>query len=548
MKRFIQLFIFLSCLSDFALSQNGMNQFTLKADAGSIITTYDSNYLVTTSGSTSIIKVDANLNIKFDLGIRCSKGLYMTALGAKDTNTYISGAVYDVNSPDSYLYLAKLNSCYEPEWTKLFLYNEIFDDTAFISTSPYITNVDVDASNNSYIVVMQEDAKIRYDSLEPHMTCYLYKFNSNGNLVFRKKIIDDKHNNLNIKTIWIDEDLIYFGGRAYFPFSKEQPYYVWLRSLVGAIDTSGNLRYYKNYSNDTFYTSFFNHLTLNKKTKRILSGIEGERHDIKSRESQLILYDSSLNEIKRIVYSEKDSNYYYSYASISTDDGSFWVFQLMEHPYENPDLYKRTKYGYLYRFDNDLNLIDSFYIDFLKYEKPKDTWFNIFNLLINTQNTSSFLLFGRKKVKPGALYSFAANITNEGKLDTTIYPVSVSDPLCQYPVVSGTRFLNFSDTIVINTYYHRNYKNIPNGIIEVNCNEEKVTIFPIPAQNEIRVQSAVPVISYSILSVSGQIIVDNENVLTEQVIFTGYLNDGNYLLKLNLQNNQTVIKKLIIRN
>ncbi len=511
----------------------------------------DKNILYATPWSQRVLKLDGNLNPIWNLRVNTGKPVVLNGINAGQNNYYLYGEQFINDGPTLYednIYLTLLNECLQPQWAKLLEFKTQFDDTIFtiLGYKPGIFSSRTDEHGNFYWLTLSEDMYLQaHDTMGNYGM--IYKFNAQGELVFRKPVLDIAHSGGDLRIQDIRNGIITIAGDAYFP-NQPGDNIVWYRAVIALMDTSGNLMQKKVYREDTLYVSNVYDIDFNPQDSGYIGIMNGLRRDtIQSKwflEIHLIKWDKDLNIIKDMASSEMDS-ILYKHSRLRIDpDGNAIAHMAIEYPYEHADYQQRRNIGYFVKYDKDLNFIDSVKIDYLTYKSFADSTYDIFNMNAHPQDPSVTIVSGRRRFGPFANYhNMVFKINSNLQIDTVTYSVLPNDTLCN-TTLSGdiVRQLTYTDTLIFITRIHKNFNNW-NSVNE-QLAPAKITLSPNPATTQVHITSPVKLESYTINNTSGtQVqsgVLENDNNID-----ISQLPQGLYFLQLQLENGQTVTKKLV---
>ena len=268
--------------------------------------TKDSNFLVTSAGSDRISWVKSDL-LKFGSKIiKTNQILRLFECLALNDGVIISGIVFPKNSistSPAWLLIAKLDSCLEPKWQKLICFKEIYLDTQIVNRDVFTTSLIGDEIGNLYIFVTNENSNRAINQPEINrVTTYIYKFSINGTLLFRKPIIERKHDDMSIKSVKYYQGNLYLCGDGFFPLNgigdTTSSLYV-SRGVIAKMDTSGVVSNLKIFEEEKYYGNFNYGLYSNVKKDKLFCSQSGAFFkDSSYRVTKELTFDLDLNTIK----------------------------------------------------------------------------------------------------------------------------------------------------------------------------------------------------------------------------------------------------------
>jgi hypothetical protein len=444
------------------------------------------------------------------------------------------------------IYLTLLNECLQPQWAKLLEYRIQYDDTIFapLGYRPRIFSSRTDEHGNFYFIAINEDLQIS-DTMGNYGM--IYKFNAQGNLEYRKPVLDISHWDGQLRIHDIRNGIITIVGNSFFKIRPSDEL-AWYRGVLALMDTSGNLIQKRVYRVDTLYVSHIVEIDYNPQDSGYVGVMRGMRRDTsKSKwfeEFHLMKWDKDLNVIKDMPSNESDS-ILYKHTQLRIDpDGNVIAYKAIEYPYEHPDYQQRRNIGYFMKYDKDLNFIDSVKIDYLTYKSFADSTYDIFNMHAHPQDPTVTIVSGRRRFGPfGNYHNMVFKINSNLQIDTVTYPVLPNDTLCNTTLIGDiVRQLTYTDTLIFITRIHKNYNNW-NGV-EEQIAPTQITLSPNPSTTQVHIESPIKTERYTLTNTSGTSV--QSGVLdASHSIDVSLLPPGLYFLQLHLANGQMVVKKLV---
>jgi hypothetical protein len=555
MRKFIiYTFVFYLCCWQAILAQSISSVRIISqvaANSTRLDEAYDGNILYATPNSQRVLKLDGNLNSIWTFRLTTGKPLVLSGINSGHNNYYVYGGQQVHDGPIVYednTYITLLNECLQPQWAKLLGFRVQFNDTIFdiLGYKPGIFSSRTDEHGNFYFLAINEDSRLQaHDSMGNYGM--IYKFNPQGDLVFRKRILDVAHSGGQLRIHEIRAGIITIVGDAYFP-NNPGDNITWYRAVLALMDTSGNLIDKRIYREDKQYVSTIYDIDFNPVDSSYIGIISGMRRDtvIGKRyvEIHFVKWDNNLNIIKDILSSEIDS-IFYKHTQLRIDtEGNAIVYLAIEYPYEHADYQQRRNIGYFVKYDKDLNFIDSVKIDYLTYKSFADSTYDVFNMNAHPQDPSVTIVSGRRRFGPfGNYHSMAFKINRNLHIDTVTYPILPNDTLCN-TTLSGdiVRQITYTDTLIFITRIYKNYNNW-NSVNE-QVSPVQITLSPNPATTQVHITTPIKIESYTINNTSGtQLqsgVLENDNNID-----ISQLPQGLYFLQVQLENGQRVTKKLV---
>jgi hypothetical protein len=180
------------------------------------------------------IQIATDLQIIVGMSTSCKDGIIVT------------GVVYPKNPTKFskvWLFVVKLDTCSTPVWQKMIELKEEYLDTTITNSNPIILNVNVDDLGNIYLFSTNElSNSMKSEKTIFRNSAFIYKLSPNGELLFRKPILNRSHTNLDTKRTEFYNNHFYLTGIAFFPlfgeFDSVSTTYA-SRSVILKIDTSG---------------------------------------------------------------------------------------------------------------------------------------------------------------------------------------------------------------------------------------------------------------------------------------------------------------------
>jgi hypothetical protein len=516
---------------------------------------YDNHLIYTTGWSKFIYKLDANLNVKWRIEPRGAKTIANSYVFPHDSGLYLFGAQdvfnYDRYAYDeSYLWINKLDACNNKIWSRLIVRKEVFTDTSFFYAGYHdFASIDRDEKGNLYFMVSSENMLYPNDSLNGRTTSLLYKLTPDGELVYRVPIFNVYNKSVSAFNTHCFNDKLYISGNAMLADMHKYPDRVNFRAFLQLVDTSGKLIKHTDFSSDQMYFCEIEKMKFNPYTKKLLAAVIGRRIDTVNLtdiyENNLILYDSMLNELKRITIDETQYGYG-NYAAIDVDTAGNFLIAFINTPpvdtiFEADD---RPSKLYFLRMNHNLEIIDSVHIDFLPHKNLNDTATFIDRIVPNPQNPAGYIMSGMRAYGKNPFHRILFRVSPDLKLDTSTYPATAKDYYCNETLTNKIISLEFTDTIYIVTEHKRAYKSPYNSVLDLDVYTAQIVLSPNPATTQVHITSPVKLESYTINNTSGtQLqsgVLDNDNNID-----ISQLPQGLYFLQVQLENGQTVTKKLV---
>jgi hypothetical protein len=555
MRKFIiYTFVFYLCCSQAILAQSTSPVRIISqvaANSTRLDEASDGNILYATPWSQRVLKLDGNLNPIWNLRVTTGKPVVLNGINTGHDNYYLYGEQVIHEGPVVYednIYITLLDECLQPQWAKLMGYRVQFNDTIFdiLGYKPGIFSSRTDEHGNFYWITLSEDLHLQaQDSMGNYGM--IYKFNTKGDLVFRKRILDVAHSGGQLRIHEIRGGVITIVGDSYFP-NQPGDNITWYRAVLALMDTSGNLIDKRIYREDTQYVSTIYDIDFNPVDSSYIGIMSGMRRDTvigkRHVEIHFVKWDNSLNIVKDILSSETDS-IFYKHTQLRIDpEGNAIVYLAIEYPYEHVDYQQRRNIGYFVKYDKDLNFIDSVKIDYLTYKSFADSTYDVFSMNAHPQDPSVTIVSGRRRFGPFDNYhSMAFKINSNLQIDTVTYPVLPNDTLCN-TTLSGdiVRQITYTDTLIFITRVHKNYNNW-NSVNE-QVAPPQITLSPNPATTQVHITSPVKIESYTLNNTSGTQVQSGVLEHDNNIDIT-QLPQGIYFLQLQLENGQRVVKKLV---
>jgi len=537
-------------------AQNYIRQFeSLHANTRTrLIPTYDNHLIYTTDWARYIYKIDANMNTIWRIEPRGAKTPAVSYTYAHDSGIYLFGEQGIINFnrnryDERFLWINKLDACNNKVWSRILAHKDIFTDTVFLNTETRdFAFMQSDEQSNLYFGISDENNLYPYDSMQ-RGTIMMYKMTPNGELVYRVPIFNKRHFSPLPNASHYYNGKVYLSGYVYLEDRPQYPDIAFQRAFLQMLDTSGNIVKEVNFSKDTMYFSKNVRMKFNPYSKTVLAEVFGRRIDTVNLtdiyENNLILYDSMLNELKRITIDETQYGYG-NYAAIDVDTAGNFLIAFINTPpvdtiFEADD---RPSKLYFLRMNHNLEIIDSVHIDFLPHKNLNDTATFIDRIVPNPQNPAGYIMSGMRAYGKNPFHRILFRVSPDLKLDTSTYPATAKDYYCNETLTNKIISLEFTDTIYIVTEHKRAYKSPYNSVLDLDVYTAQIVLSPNPATTQVHITSPVKIESYTINNTSGtQLqsgVLDNDNNID-----ISQLPQGLYFLQLQLENGQMVTKKLV---
>lgn len=450
------------------------------------------------------------------------------------------------------MWIHKLDACNNKVWTKLIAHKNVFTDTAFFNT--FIIEfcfIQSDEHSNLYFGISGENDLYPNDSMQ-RRAIMMYKMTPDGKLVYRVPIFDKFHWSPYTFTSQYYNGKLYLAGDVMLKDMPQYPDRANLRAFLHLLDTAGKLIKCTDFSGDPMYFNKLVRLKFNPYSKTLLADVIGRRIDTVNRtdiyENNLILYDTMLNELKRVTIDERQ----YGYGNNETIDvdtaGNFLIAFVNIPPVDSIfDAEDRPSKLYFLRLDQNLQIIDSVRIDFLPHKNLNDTASVINRIIHNPQNPSGYMMSGKRAYGKNPFQRILFRVTPDLKLDTATYPATAKDYYCSETLTNKIINLEFLDTLFIVTEHKRPFQTINNSLQENTIGSMQITLSPNPATTQVHIESPIKIERYTLTNTSGTTI--QSRVLgSSNSIDIFQVPPGLYFLQLQLENGQTVTKKLVRSN
>jgi hypothetical protein len=537
-------------------AQNYIKQFeSLHANTRTrLYPTYDNQLIYTTDWARYIYKIDANMNTTWRIEPRGAQTPAVSYNYAHDSGIYLFGSQGIFNFvknryDERYLWINKLDACNNKVWSKIIAHKDIFTDTIFLNTETRdFAFMQSDEQSNLYFGISDENNLYPYDSMQ-RGTIMMYKITPNGELVYRVPIFDKRHWSPITNASHYYNGKIYLSGNVMLEDRPQYPGIAGQRAFLQMLDTSGKIIKQVNFSKDTMYLSKLARLKFNPYSKTLLADVVGRRIDTVNLtdiyENNLILYDSMLNELKRITINETQYGYG-NYEAIDVDTaGNFLIAFINIPPVDTIfDADNRPSKLYFLRMNHKLEIIDSVHIDFLPHKNINDTATIINKILPNPQNLTGYIMSGMRAYGKNPFHRILFRVTPDLRLDTSTYPASPKDYYCSETLINKVIQLEFTDTIYIVIEHKRPFKIPYNSILENSISAQQITTSPNPATKQVHIESPIKIEQYKLTNTNGATM--QSGVLdASNNIDVSQLPPGIYFLQLQLENGQMVVKKLV---
>ncbi|MBU3662543.1 MAG: hypothetical protein FGM41_05015 [Bacteroidetes bacterium] len=529
----------------------------LSSTSSSVSLNNDSNYILSTYQGNKLYWLRADLKQIGSKNLKTNLELRIRYFLATKTNIYVTGLVFpkstNTNSP-AWIFLTKLDSCFEPIWQKMIEIRENYFDTSVFNNTVGINSITIDEKENLYLLSVNENLSKGVQQLELNRaTRYLYKFSSDGVFKFRNQFVMRNHSNLNVANLSYSNGKLYFTGDAFFPANGESDStnsLMVLRGIVASIDTSGFSANIKVFEDELdFANAAYFHKMDNKNNKLLLSQygryFKGQKSHRVARE---LIMDLNLNVTSLKISSEKDSLYFYSHIFYQNKNGEYYCFKKLQQTSQPGDVYSRTGYGYLFKVDSNLNTLDSFAIDFFTPSNDKDSQYNVLWILQNPLIDTVLTFFGTSNQNSPNFYFFGVNVNSKGQAIDSFNISRFPDLSCSLDYSESSVFLGAFDTLVITTKFNQYFKNPANSVdkkfIEV---FEKPILFPNPVNDKICFANANvynEVMEAELTSTDGRIL-EKLNKTNDCFTFKP-IYFGPYILKATLKSQQILHYKITI--
>jgi hypothetical protein len=553
------LFIFIQLIALAALGQNKLVKLPIRANSNSSVSiTKDSNFFVSSVNSNNICLIRADLKKIKSIQIATSLQLIVRMSTSCKDGIIVTGIVYPKNPTKFskvWLFVVKLDTCSTPVWQKMIELKEEYLDTTITNSNPIILNVNVDDLGNIYLFSTNElSNSMKSEKTIFRNSAFIYKLSPNGELLFRKPILNRSHTNLDTKRTEFYNNHFYLTGIAFFPLfgalDTVSTTYA-SRGVILKIDTAGTLVNSKIVEDEPFFTNGAYGLLVKEKENKVLSWVQGRNADSTKnyRESRELIMDVNLETQKTNSSIERDSMF--SFIQMFAENGKNETFvyknwQRTAQPGRNA--FTRTGYGYLHKVDSNLKTIDSSAFDFFTPSNDKDSVYNIVHILPNPLVDSVLTFFGTSNQKSSSFYYFAVNVNSKGQVIDSLPIGKLPKLSCNIDYSNSEVFLSNFDTLVITTKFNQYYFDEPNAIKETLGKEQlKLIPFPNPASSKICFNDELKINQASLYSMQGNFIshLNKENSCFKTPVF---FSDGFYLLKVSLENGEVYFCKLQLQD
>ncbi|MBC7694307.1 MAG: T9SS type A sorting domain-containing protein, partial [Burkholderiales bacterium] len=283
--------------------------------------------------------------------------------------------------------------------------------------------------------------------------------------------------------IYYHQGKIYFAGDAYFPqFGVTDTNFslLFLRGVVGSIDTSGTIIQTKIFEEDAYFPNGCSNVFVQKDNSIIICAIYGT-HVIQPGyyESQEFILDNNFKTIKSIKSTEKDSVFSYARVINKSPTNEFTCFKKYQLMSQKGDIFSRTNYGYLIHYDENMKVKDSSAIDFFYPSNINNNNYNVYALANNPLNDSLVTFFGTSSQNSSNPYFYAVNVNRNGHAVDSIHIPRYPKLACELKYDVSTIFFNSFDTITITTDYHQRYNDPVTEVKEL-VKPDSILMIPYP--------------------------------------------------------------------
>jgi hypothetical protein len=551
------LLLFFLLLPRLLLSQNGIYKIPVNLNTfSSVSITQDSNFLLTTAGSKNICLLRPDLKRFKSIQFKTNQDITNRISMACKDGIVVTGIIYPKN-PTQYskvcLYIVKLDTCLSPIWQKAIELKEEYLDTILSNNNLGIDGINQDEEGNIYCFTGSEfSTQLKTEKAVVRATSFIYKFNPNGEIVFRKQLLTRSHVNLDCFETLFHNNHFYYTARAAFPFFGEsdtisRTYSA--RSLILKIDTTGVVTHSKIIEEEPFYTSEPHGLFINKNEGKLCFTIQGKHGDSlrNYNENRDLILDENLNLIATKIYSEKDSLFAFINKFARNGKNERFAYKKLQLTSQPKNVYNRTGYSYLYQLDSLLNPKDSFALNFITPSNNKDSIFILNWIQPNPLNDTLLTMFGISNQFSDRYYYFAVNVNSKGESVDSLPLEKFPNFSCSIDYNNSEIFLTNFDTLVYITKYNQNYKE-PSSNLNENYTLHKTNLipFPNPANASVCFDSDVKITDATLYSLQGCII---GSLFRKYNCFEipGQVSNGLFLLKVRLANEEDHFCKIQIQ-
>ncbi len=516
--------------------------------------TRDSNFLVTSAGSDRISWVKSDLSEYGSKIIKTKLNLNIFECLSSPNGVFVSGLAYPKNFTETspaWLLVAKLDSCMEPEWQKLIIFNEIYLDTQIVNNYIFTSNLTTDELGNLYVFVTNENSNTALNQPDINrVTSYVYKFTKNGKLLYRKPIIIRKHDDLIISSVSYFQGNLYLCGAAFFPLngSADTTSSVFVsRGIIAKMDTVGDVKNLRIFENEKYYGNYNYNIYSDSNLGRLYCSQSGAFFkDSSYRVMKELTLDLNLDIIRSKANSEKDKIFSIPETFIKTINNDFFAIKVIQNTNQKGTIFSRTSIRYLYNFDSSLNVKDSFQINYFYPSNGNDSLLTIVFMAKNPLVDTIFTLFGVSNQNSSQSYYFALNINRKGEVIDSLKIENYPHSTCKIDYSESTIYLNSFDTIEIKTIYNQNfnepYTNVKEPIIP---NIPQLIPYPNPAREEVCFDLVEQITQVSLLDIQGVFVEDLIQVGKCFLISKNQIS-GIYILKVNIKDASPNYFKIII--
>ena len=478
---------------------------------GKLLQTYDGGYVMMVldeKGNTFLFKLDVNGKLlwKKKLG-QANESWEAYDLIEVNNKLVLSGRVWTINRDEPDHFVLQLDECFNLIWVKVLRLD------SYNQRAPLIGLTD-----STFALISDGEDYRDTAHIEPNQTSYIYKFNTRGEVLARKRLIDKLHVSTAIYGANRFGHTLAIVGNAYYPWpGSADKDFVYSRAFVTLLDTDFNTLFYYNNDGNGYFNSYLS-----------ITSVENQT-----------FYFTSVGSLE-----EPTQEFQYSQKNTITSDTQLVFKPGVKAP---RDIYPFKLLGSPLLVFNDSTLvlpitneksgsIREVGLEFynLNFDSVRGRWFP--ELPIGNYNLTDLI-----KLEDGNLLMAITSYTTPYqtlllKLDGSTLAFApfdstdlAYDSLCDSTITSGDLPITQYDTIY---YAPKGTPNGNNGLNPINYQGFLVSIYPVPAQDVLHINTAEHLAGYAIFDVMGKQVQTGHFSQAPLEISTANLPNGLYTLVL----------------
>ncbi len=478
---------------------------------GKLLQTYDGGYVMMAldeQGNTFLFKLDVNGKLRWEKKLGQANE-YWQAFDLIEVNNklVLSGRVGTINRDEADHFVLQLDECLNLIWVKV------------LRLAQYNQRAPLIGLTDSTFALISDGEDYRDTAhIEPNQTSYIYKFNTRGEVLARKRLFDKLHVSTSVNGANKFGNTLAIVGSAYYPWpGSADKDFVYGRAFITMLDTAFNTLFYYNNDGNGYFNSYVGITSVNNQTFYFIGG-------------------GSLE--------EPTQEFYYAEKNTLTPNKQLVFKPDVKAP---RDIYPFKLLGSPLLVFNDSTLVLPITIE--KSGSIREVGLEFYNLNFDSVRgrwltelpIGNYRLTDLIKLKDGNLL-MAVNFRTTGyqtlllKLDGSTLAFApfdsttlAYDNLCGSIITSGDLPITQYDTIY---YAPKGTPNGNNGLNPINYQGFLVSIYPVPAQDVLHINTIERLTTYLIFDATGKQVQIGNFEKTPSEISTANLPNGLYTLVL----------------